>query len=100
MDNYTSVAISRASQPDSDPDALGYVVSVPRVDRWSINLRLQELDIPCACPIDGTLRVDANDPIELLLVNSVVRRFEVSRQGGVDWLERCWSSRVACAVVF
>ncbi|MGD1898986.1 MAG: Asr1405/Asl0597 family protein [Phormidesmis sp.] len=78
---------------------LGPVVEVPRVDRWSINHRLQELNIPCACPADGTLRVNVNDAVALLLVNSVVRRFKAPRQAGVDWLERCWGTQVACPTV-
>ncbi|EDX87749.1 hypothetical protein S7335_5459 [Synechococcus sp. PCC 7335] len=104
MDQYTSVATSHLDHAGDHADAnsnnLGYVVSVSQVDRWSINLRLRELNIPCTCPADGTLRVNANHPIALLLVNSVVRRFKVPRQTSVDWLERCWSSRVACSVVF
>ncbi|NJM99344.1 MAG: hypothetical protein HC800_21370 [Phormidesmis sp. RL_2_1] len=76
---------------------LGHIVSVARVDRWSINLRLQELNIPCTCPADGTLRVNVNHAVALLLVNSVVRRVTLPRQTNVDWLERCWGSHVACS---
>ena len=68
------------------------VVDVPRADRWSINHRLQELNIDCDCPSDGTLRVEVNHATALLLVNSVVRRFLCSRQTDIDWLERCWST--------
>ncbi|MGP1371799.1 MAG: Asr1405/Asl0597 family protein [Almyronema sp.] len=68
----------------------GQVVSVHRGDRWSIYRRLQELNIPCACPADGTLRVEVNHAAALVLVHSTVRQFTAPRQEGVDWLERCW----------
>ncbi len=74
----------------------GQVVAVPRGERWSINRRLQELHIDCACPADGTLRVDVNHALELMLVHSVVRRFTFPRQVGISWLERCWQTRVTC----
>lgn len=74
----------------------GQLVSVQRWDRWSIYHRLQELNIPCACPNDGTLRVEVNDAIALLLVRSTVRQFTTSRQTSVDWLERCWETHVVC----
>ena len=44
----------------------GQTVSVRRCDRWSIHRRLQELNIPCACPADGTLRVEVNHALALL----------------------------------
>lgn len=85
--------MNKSSSPFSDG---GQVVSVHRGDRWSINRRLQDLKIPCTCPADGTLRVSVNHAIALVLVHSVVRRFTVSRQVGVDWLERCWETQVPC----
>lgn len=66
------------------------VIDVPLGARWSINHRLRELHITCACPADGTLRVHINCPVELMLVHSVVRRFSASRRAGAAWLERCW----------
>jgi hypothetical protein len=57
------------------PPNWGQVIAVHRWDRWSIHHRLQELNIPCACPADGTLRVDVNHAIALLLVQSTVRQF-------------------------
>ncbi len=75
----------------------GHVVAVPCGERWSVNRRLQELQIPCMCPADGTLRVNVNHAVELLLVHSVVRRFTIPRQVNVDWLNRCWQTRVTCA---
>lgn len=83
-------------KPASIVPAWGQVISVHRSDRWSINRRLQELNIPCACPNDGTLRVDVNHALALMLVYSVVRQFTVPRQARVAWLERCWSTQVAC----
>ncbi len=75
----------------------GQAVSVRRCDRWSIHRRLQELNIPCACPTDGTLRVEVNHALALLLVRSTLFQFSLSRQEGVDWLERCWQTQVVCA---
>jgi hypothetical protein len=72
----------------------GQVVSVPRCDRWSIHRRLQELNIPSACPSDGTLRVEVNHATELVLARSAIRQFTTSRQDEVDWLERCWHTLV------
>ncbi|NER79050.1 MAG: hypothetical protein F6K42_05610 [Leptolyngbya sp. SIO1D8] len=74
----------------------GQVVSVHRGDRWSIYRRLQELNVPCACPADGTLRVEVNDAIALILVHSTVRQFTTSCQVSRDWLERCWETQVPC----
>lgn len=78
------------------PANWGQVIPVRRWDRWSIHRRLQELNIPCACPIDGTLRVDVANPIDLLLVRSTVQQFTAPRQTSIDWLERCWETRVVC----
>ncbi|MEL7068684.1 MAG: Asr1405/Asl0597 family protein [Cyanobacteria bacterium J06581_3] len=86
-------------QPTSTHPKSGHVVSVSRVDRWSINHRLQELNIACDCPADGTLLVDVDHAVALLLVNSVVRRFQIHRQASIDWLERCWGSKVPCSAV-
>ena len=74
----------------------GQVVAVPRGERWSSNRRLQELHISCSCPIDGTLRVDVNDALELMLVCSVIRQFTSPRQSSIGWLERCWQTQVSC----
>jgi hypothetical protein len=68
------------------------VVSVPRIDRWRIYLRLQELMIPCWCPEDGSLRVEVQDMVGALLLRSVVQQFMAPRQEMVVWLERCWSA--------
>lgn len=74
----------------------GQTVSVRRCDRWSIHRRLQELNIPSTCPADGTLLVEVDHALALLLVRSAVRQFSISRQEGVDWLERCWQTREVC----
>ena len=75
----------------------GQVVAVPRGERWSISRRLQELHISCCCPADGTLRVDVNDALELMLVHSVIRQFTSPRRVGISWLERCWQTQVTCS---
>lgn len=70
------------------------VSSIQRCDRWSIHHRLQELNITCACPADGTLRVEVNHALDLVLTRSAVRQFITSRQDNIDWLDRCWSTPV------
>lgn len=77
----------------SPAPAWGQVVPVHRGDRWAIYHRLQELSIDCACPSDGTLRVDVNHATALLLVRSTVRQFITPREEALDWLERCWESQ-------
>jgi hypothetical protein len=67
-----------------------YIISVPRIDRWQIYARLQELRIPCWCLQDGSLRVEVNNSMTALLLRSVVQPFVASRQELLDWLERCW----------
>ncbi|MEM6352328.1 MAG: Asr1405/Asl0597 family protein [Cyanobacteria bacterium P01_D01_bin.14] len=74
----------------------GQIVPVHRSTRWSIHYRLQELSIPSACPADGTLRVDIDYPVSLMLLRSVVQQFTESRQSGINWLERCWQSKITC----
>ena len=79
----------------------GYVVEVPLGDRWCIYHRLQELMIPCACPTDGSLRVEVNHGITAILVRSTVQQFTATRCELLNWLERCWdvevkSSNVQC----
>ncbi|MEM9008053.1 MAG: Asr1405/Asl0597 family protein [Cyanobacteria bacterium P01_F01_bin.86] len=84
------------NKPTTLPSNWGQVISVQRCDRWSIHRRLQELNIPCACPSDGTLRVDIKNPTDLLLIRSTVQQFTAPRQTSVNWLERCWETRVFC----
>jgi hypothetical protein len=81
-------------QPSSSNALVGQVVQIPRSDRWLIYHRLQELMIPCWCPDDGSLRVEANNGIAAILVRSTVQQFVASRQELVDWLERCWDTKV------
>lgn len=73
------------------PDSLvGYVLAIPRSDRWGICHRLQELLIPCQCSADGYLRVEVDSCLSAILVRSVVQQFMAPRQELVDWLESCW----------
>jgi hypothetical protein len=71
------------------------IVRVPKGSRWQVYHRLRELQIPCACPEDGTLRVAVDHAIALLLVRSTVQHFTASRQELLDWLERCWQTHVS-----
>lgn len=81
------------TRQDDQPDihSSTHVVSVPRIDRWRIYHRLQELKIPCWCLPDGSLRVEVQNSMGALLLRSVVQQFVASRQEMVNWLERCWA---------
>jgi len=70
--------------------------SIQRCDRWAIHHRLQELNIACACPADGSLCVDINHPTDVILTHSIVRQFISSRQDHIDWLDRCWHTQGLC----
>lgn len=83
-------------QSKSSEGCLSQVIDISRGDRWLIYHRLQELMIPCACPADGTLRVDVNHAIDLILVRSTVQQFVASRNELVNWLEQCWYTEVIC----
>ncbi|MGE5656727.1 MAG: Asr1405/Asl0597 family protein [Actinomycetota bacterium] len=72
----------------------GIVVNIPRHDRWLIYHRLQELMIPCWCPEDGSLRVEVNDSNAAVLLRSTIQQFTASRSELVEWLERCWQTRM------
>lgn len=67
------------------------VLQIPLSDRWRICHRLHELMIPCACPPDGSLRVQVNSLLAAILVRSTVMQCLAPRQELVDWLEHCWS---------
>ncbi|PLZ95418.1 hypothetical protein CEN50_22440 [Fischerella thermalis CCMEE 5268] len=67
-----------------------YIVQIPLSDRWQVYRRLQELMIPCLCHPDGSLRVQVDNFLTVILVHSIVKQFLVSRQELIDWLERCW----------
>jgi len=92
---HPSPAIPGTSQLD-DPSTIDItttqVVSVPRIQRWQICYRLQDLMIPCWCLPDGSLRVEVQNGINALLLRSVVQQFVASRQEMVTWLERCWDA--------
>ncbi|MDM9381289.1 hypothetical protein QUB80_11295 [Chlorogloeopsis sp. ULAP01] len=75
----------------SSSNALGdHILQIPLSDRWRIYHRLQELMIPCSCPPDGSLRVQVNSCLTVILVHSTVKQFVASRQELIDWLEQCW----------
>ena len=78
-----------ASPLSSEP--LGdQVLQIPLSDRWRIYHRLQELKINSSCPPDGSLRVQVNNLLEVILIRSTVIQFLASRQELLEWLERCW----------
>jgi hypothetical protein len=74
-------------------DTLSSQVSkISRSDRWCVHRRLQELDIPCWCPDDGSLWIGVEHCIHAILVRSTVQQFVATRHELVDWLERCWET--------
>jgi hypothetical protein len=75
----------------SDSSFVGTAVSVTRSDRWQAYQRLQELDIACACPVDGSLQVNLNTPLAAIQLWSVVKQLTTSRRDLSDWLKHCWS---------
>ncbi|MEH2383371.1 MAG: Asr1405/Asl0597 family protein [Nostoc sp.] len=66
------------------------VLQIPLSDRWRICHRLQELKIKSYCPPDGSLRVQVNNLLEVILIRSTVMQFLASRHELLEWLERCW----------
>lgn len=75
------------------PDAIiTQVAKIPPGTRWCVYRRLQELEIPCWCPDDGSLWSGVENCIHAILVRSTVQQFVAPRQELVDWLERCWET--------
>lgn len=75
----------------SIPDALvSQVSNISRTDRWMIYRRLQELGISCWCPADGSLWVEIDCAVDVMLLCSTVQQLIASRQELINWLERCW----------
>ncbi len=68
-----------------------YILQIPLSVRWQIYYRLQELMIPCFCLSDGSLRVQVNNSLTLILIHSILKQFLASRQELINWLERCWN---------
>ncbi|MDJ0674535.1 MAG: hypothetical protein QNJ36_03895 [Calothrix sp. MO_167.B42] len=66
------------------------IIDIPISDRWQIYHRLQELQIRCWCPVDGSLRVQARSYIDVILIRSTVMQFTASRQELINLLARCW----------
>ncbi|MBR8828842.1 MAG: hypothetical protein DSM107014_13230 [Gomphosphaeria aponina SAG 52.96 = DSM 107014] len=71
-------------------------VTLARGDRWLVYRRLQELMIPCWCPADGTLLVEVNHCVDVILLRSAVQQLMASRLELTDWLERCWETQTPC----
>jgi len=79
----------------SNPQALvSEVGKISRSDRWIVHHRLQELTISCWCPADGTLWVEIEHGIDAILLGSIVQQLVASRQELIDWLERCWETKL------
>ena len=83
-------------KPSNTDVSVGQAIGIPLGDRWCIHRRLQELCIPSACLTDGSLRVNVNHALALILVRSTVQQFMASRQELVVWLERCLHTKVVC----
>ncbi len=76
----------------TSPDVfISQVAKIKRSDRWIVYRRLQELNIPCWCPSDGTLWIEIDRCIDAILLRSTVHQFVSTRSELADWLERCWS---------
>lgn len=67
-----------------------HVLSIPRHDRWQAYQRLQELDVPCQCLVDGRLQVDVSHPTAIVQLKSVVQQLTAPRAELVNWLKQCW----------
>ena len=77
------------------PDAfVSQVAKIHPSDRWTVYRRLQELNISCWCPEDGTLWVEIDRCIHAILLRSTIQQFVSTRSELTDWLERCWSTQV------
>ncbi len=77
------------------PDAfVSQVAKINRSDRWTVYRRLQELNIPCWCPEDGTLWIEIDRCSHAILLRSTIQQFVSTRSELTDWLERCWSTQV------
>ena len=77
------------------PDAtVSQVAKINRCDRWIVYRRLQELNIPCWCPPDGTLWIEIDRCIHAILLRSTIQQFVSTRSELTEWLERCWSTEL------
>ncbi len=66
------------------------IIDIPISLRWQIYHRLQELQIRCWCPVDGSLRVQVSSHMDIVLIRSIVMQFTASRQELINWLRKCW----------
>lgn len=78
----------KSSLPDT---FVSQINSINRWERWSVYRRLQELDIPCWCPQDGTLWIEIDSCINAILLRSTIQQFRNTRSDSIAWLERCWT---------
>lgn len=68
------------------------VLTITRCDRWQVSQRLLDLSIPCQWSTEGFLQVEVNQPLDAILIRSVILQFTASRTELVDWLDRCWDA--------
>ncbi|NEP46742.1 MAG: hypothetical protein F6K35_49150 [Okeania sp. SIO2H7] len=80
----------------SNPQSLAIEVGkISRSDRWIVHRRLKELTIPCWCPDDGSLWVEIEHGIHAILLRSAVQQLVAPRHELIDWLERCWETKLS-----
>lgn len=81
----------KSTRPDT---FISQVAKIHRSDRWRVYHRLQELNISCWCPEDGTLWVEIDQCIDAILLRSTIQQFVSTRSELTNWLERCWSTEI------
>lgn len=78
-------------RPSCDQSTIDYLVTkIFPGDSRQIQRRLQELSLPACCSIEGKLKVEVKNELEVAQVRSVLQQFVASRAELVDWLEVCW----------
>ncbi|PZO35661.1 MAG: hypothetical protein DCF19_23360 [Pseudanabaena frigida] len=76
--------------PTDNSLATSPAISINGTERWDIYHRLQELEIPCKCPVHKPLTVIISSPNHLIQLWSVMRRINASRQELIISLETNW----------
>ena len=79
--------------PRTGSNVLRQIVQIPYDQRWQLYHRLQELNIPCSRLENGSLQVEIDNTIALILLNSTVIQCTASRLSLIDWLKRCWQAK-------
>ncbi len=68
-------------------------IAVCRCDRWQLQQRLQDLEIPVYCEEDGSVWADVSHPVTIVQIRSVMQQLVAPRQELVGWLNRCWQAK-------